>query len=185
MTTDVRFDYDRVLDLSRQLLQAIGENPDRPGLVDTPRRIADFWKEFVLYDPGNFETTFEVEEVDQMVVVSGIRVYSLCEHHLLPFSVDLSIGYITQEKVIGLSKFGRISQKYAHRLQLQERLVKDIAQEIISLAGHENVGVIGSGEHLCMTMRGIKTPCCFTSSALYGVFRDDPNVRREFLSLRG
>ncbi len=185
MITDVPFDYDRVLDLSRQLLQAIGENPDRPGLVDTPRRIADFWKEFILYNPGNCETTFEVEEIDQMVVISGIRVYSLCEHHLLPFFVDISIGYLTQEKVIGLSKFGRISQMFAHRLQLQERLVKDIAQEVITLAGHNNVGVIGSGEHLCMTMRGIKTPSIMISSALYGKFRDNPDVRREFLNLKG
>ena len=100
--------------LATDLLTAIGENPDRPGLQDTPRRFAKYWQEFVNYDAGTIDTTFETVTVDQMVVVSGIRVWSLCEHHLLPFWCDLSVGYITRDRVIGLSKIPRICQKYAH-----------------------------------------------------------------------
>lgn len=183
MGTPEGFDYDRIKTACREILLAIGENPDREGLADTPRRFADFWKEFIQYDPGNCDTNFEVVEADQMVVVSGIRVWSLCEHHLLPFSCEIKMGYITRSKVIGLSKFGRLAHLFAHRLQLQERLVTQIADEIIALAGHDDVAVIGEGEHLCMSMRGIKTPARMVSSSLHGVFKTNPDARKEFLTL--
>lgn len=178
-----KFDYGKVEALGRQLLIALGEDPDRAGLVDTPRRFARAWEEFILYDPGNCDTTFEVETTDEMVAVKGIRVWSFCEHHLLPFWADVSIGYIAMDKILGLSKFGRIAHEAAHRLQLQERLTKDIADEVIKLTGSQSVAVIAEGEHLCMTMRGIKTPSRMISSVMRGVFRDKPEARAEFLAM--
>lgn len=169
--------------LGAELLRTIGEDPDREGLRDTPRRWAKWWGEFVQYEPGDLDTTFEAVQTDQMVVVSGIRVWSLCEHHLLPFWCDLAIGYITRDKVLGLSKFARVAQAHAHRLQVQERLVAQIAETIKVLTVSQDVAVLGRGEHLCMTMRGIKSPALMTSSALSGVFRADPSAREEFLRL--
>src|SRR5713226_10397847 len=125
-----RVDYPRLLALGRELLLAIGEDPEREGLRETPRRWANAWREFMEYDPGTTETTFSSVASDQLVCVSGIRVASLCEHHLLPFWCEVSIGYIPNEKVLGLSKFARIAHRFAHRLQLQERLGKHITNEI-------------------------------------------------------
>jgi len=110
-------------------------------------------------------------------------VWSLCEHHLLPFWCDVTIGYITHEKVLGLSKFGRIAHEVSHRLQLQERLVQQIAQRVEGLVESEDVAVIARGVHTCMVMRGIKTFGVMTSSVLHGSFRTDHSVRREFLDL--
>lgn len=174
----------RVEEIIRELLLAIGENPDREGLKKTPARVARFWSEFINFQPGNHTTTFESVRVDQMVVVTGMRIWSLCEHHLLPFYCDVSIGYITNDKVLGLSKFGRIAKMHAHRLQIQERLVDDIAQNVISIACTDNVAVIAQGEHLCMTMRGIEMPATMVSSSIHGSFKQ-PEVRAEFLSLIG
>jgi GTP cyclohydrolase I len=117
-----------------------------------------------------------------MVCVSGMRVSSLCEHHLLPFWCDVSIGYIPDRKVLDLSKFARIAQQFAHRLQLQERLGQQIADEISRITGTENVAVVLKGEHLCMTARGIRTPGLMTSSIMRGVFRAS-ETRMEFLRL--
>ena len=109
-------DYDAVLKIGRDLLLAIGEDPDRPGLQDTPRRFADWWREFMCYESGNLDTCFESITTDQMVTVSGMRVWSLCEHHLLPFWCNVSIGYIAGSQVLGLSKFARIAQQRCYRL---------------------------------------------------------------------
>src|SRR5579864_7086127 len=125
-----RVDYPRLLTLGRELLLAIGEDPEREGIRETPRRWADAWREFIEYNPGTTETTFASTSIDQIVCVSGLRVWSLCEHHLLPFWCDVSIGYIPNAKVLGLSKFARIAQQFAHRLQLQERLGQQVADEI-------------------------------------------------------
>lgn len=165
------------------LLQNIGEDPDREGLRDTPERVARFWREFIDYDPGKVDVTFESVQVDQMVVVKGIRVYSLCEHHLLPFWCDVSIGYITRGRVLGLSKLARVAHKYAHRLQIQERLVQQIADEIARLACTNDVAVLAEGVHMCMLMRGIKSEATMVTSAMYGTFRDKPACRTEFLNL--
>lgn len=177
------FDYDRVLALGRELLIAIGENPDRPGIVETPRRWANWWREFVQYDAGKTDTLFETTTVDQMVAVSGMRVWSLCEHHLLPFYCDVTVGYIASTHVLGLSKFARIAHDVAHRLQIQEQLVQQIADAVQELARTEHVAVVATGEHLCMTMRGIKTPAVMRSSVLRGAFRTDPAARAEFLTI--
>jgi GTP cyclohydrolase I len=178
-----RVDYPRLLALGRELLLAIGEDPDREGLRETPRRWADAWREFIEYDPGTTETTFASVASDQLVCVSGIRVASLCEHHLLPFWCDVSIGYIPNAKVLGLSKFARIAQQFAHRLQLQERLGEQIADEIIRITGMQNVAVVLKGEHYCMTARGIRMPGRMTSSVMRGVFRTESQTRMEFLRL--
>ena len=178
-----RVDYPWLLVIARELLFAIGEDPEREGLRETPRRWADAWREFIEYDPGTTETTFSSVVSDQLVCVSGMRVTSLCEHHLLPFWCDVSIGYIPDDKVLGLSKFARIAHECAHRLQLQERLGQQIADEITRITGTQNVAVVLKGEHLCMTARGIRTPGRITSSILRGVFRTDSQTRMEFLRL--
>ena len=178
-----RVDYPRLLALGHELLLAIGEDPEREGLRETPRRWADSWREFIEYDPGTTETTFSSMTSDQLICVSGIRVASLCEHHLLPFWCDVSIGYIPNEKVLGLSKFARIAHQFAHRLQLQEQLGLQIANEITRITGTMNVAVVLKGEHLCMTARGIRTPGRMTSSVMRGVFRTESETRMEFLRL--
>lgn len=166
-------DYERLLHLAKELLYAIGEDPEREGLKDTPRRWASWWREFIEYDIGTVDTAFSQIEDGQMVLVSGMRVYSLCEHHLLPFWCDVSIAYIPRDRVLGLSKFARVAQKHAHRLQLQERLVSNIADELQELTGTQHVAVAASGEHLCMTMRGIRTPAVITSTVRRGAFLED------------
>lgn len=176
-------DYDALVKVCNDLLNAIGEDVERDGLKDTPRRFANYWKEFIEYEPGKLGTTFETISTNQMVTISGLRVWSLCEHHLLPFWCDISIGYISDNKVLGLSKFARVAHKYAHRLQLQEQLTQQIANEVQLLTGSENVAVHAIGEHLCMIMRGIKTPGKMSSSVMRGVFFDKPEARAEFFRM--
>lgn len=178
-----RVDYERLLRVARELLEAIGEDPDREGLRDTPRRYASLWREFIEYDPGAVATTFESLTVDQMVVVSGMRVWSFCEHHLLPFYCDVTVGCIVSDRVLGLSKFARIARKNAHRLQLQERLSHQIADEVQELLGTEDVAVVCRGGHLCMAMRGVRTDATMTSSVLRGAFAGEGAARSEFLQL--
>lgn len=178
-------DYAKLVAIGHELLIAIGEDPDRPGITETPRRFASWWREFIEYDPGVLDTTFESVTTDQMVVVSGMRVWSVCEHHLLPFWCDITVGYIARSQVLGLSKFARIANKFAHRPQIQERLVHEIADEIQVISQTEDVAVVAAGEHLCMTMRGIKTPAVMRSSVMRGLFLHGDKVRAEFLTLAG
>lgn len=174
-------DHERLLWLGRELLLALGEDPAREGLRDTPKRFANWWREFMEYDPGDLGTTFASVTTGQLVVVSGMRVWSLCEHHLLPFWCDVSIAYLVQEKVLGLSKFARIAHKCAHRLQIQERLVTQIADDVCTLTDAEDVAVLARGEHLCMSMRGIQTSAILTSADMRGEFRQNAALRAEFL----
>ena len=169
--------------LIRQLLIEIGEDPDREGLKETPQRVAKFWNDFVNYDAGKISTSFEAIKTDQLVMLSGIKIYSLCEHHLLPFWGDVSIGYLAKDRVLGISKLARIAHKHAHKLQLQERLCDDIANEIMELSASESVAVIAKGEHTCMSMRGIRSCALMTSSAMRGQFKENEALRAEFLSL--
>lgn len=162
---------------------AIGEDPARDGLAGTPRRFANWWREFVAYDPGTTDTAFESVATDQMVVVSGIRVFSLCEHHLLPFWCDVAIGYVARDRVLGLSKFARVAHQCAHRLQVQERLTHQVADEITRLTGSGDVAVLARGTHLCMMMRGIRSPALMSTSVMRGVFLEKPSARDEFLKL--
>lgn len=175
--------YNALLRIGYDLLLALGEDPEREGLQDTPRRFANAWREFVEYEPGTLDTCFESVTTDQMVVVSGMRVWSMCEHHMLPFWCDVSVAYIARDKVLGLSKFARIAHKFAHTLQLQERLCHQIADELIQILGTNDVAVLARGRHLCMEMRGIRTPALMTSSVTRGLFREDSRARMEFLHL--
>jgi GTP cyclohydrolase I len=171
--------------LAVELLVTLGEDPHRPGLRDTPRRWARWWVDFLGYTDERQVTTFESNGADQMVVVSGIRVWSLCEHHLLPFWCDLTLGYLPAGKVLGLSKFGRIAHFEAHGLTTQESLVQRIADRLVTVCETPNVAVVGSGEHLCMTMRGARSPHRMRTSVMLGRFREAAPVREEFFHLAG
>ncbi len=176
-------DTDRIEILIRDLLTAIGEDPTREGLVDTPKRIAKFWAEFIDYEPGNFNTTFSSMEVDQLVVVDGLEGWSLCEHHLMPFSFTAHVGYITGEKVVGLSKIPRIVHMHASKLQIQEKLTHQIAKTVEDITKARGVAVLIEGQHSCMQMRGIKTNGRMVTSCLRGVMLANPAAKQEFLSI--
>ena len=176
-------DKDKIEKIITDLLIALGEDPTRDGLLETPKRVAKYWKEFVEYDAGKIDTAFESVKTDQMVVVKDMKVWSLCEHHLLPFWTEISVGYITRDKVLGLSKFARIAHKHAHKLQLQEKLVDDIGKEIKRIVGHNDVAVYGKGQHLCMVSRGIRTDGIMVTSNLSGCFRNENETRQEFYNL--
>ncbi|MEE9273430.1 MAG: GTP cyclohydrolase I [Robiginitomaculum sp.] len=177
-----KINHAKVKSLVTELIQALGEDPNREGLQETPRRIANFWQEFIEYEPGKLDTTFSTVKCSQMVCVTGMKVWSMCEHHMLPFWCNISIAYISKNNVLGLSKFARIAHKHAHKLTLQEQLVTDISKEARSILKTDDVAVLAKGEHLCMTMRGIQTPHRMISSALDGQFHN-AEQRAEFFSL--
>jgi GTP cyclohydrolase I len=177
-------DRERLIAIGHDLMAALGQDATDPSLAETPRRWADWWVEFLDYEDSKTATVFETVRYNQMVVVSGIRVWSLCEHHLLPFWCDLTMAYITEERLLGLSKFARIAHLYAKRLQVQERLVTNIADHLQEVTGAKSVAVIGAGEHLCMTTRGIRTPAIMSSSVLRGLFYDDDKARQELFELQ-
>ncbi len=174
--------------LVRQMLEAIGEDPDREGLRKTPERFEKaigFLTSGYRQDPEKLlgGAMFEVA-YDQMVVVRDIEVYSLCEHHLLPFFGKCHVGYIPRKRVIGLSKVARLVNLYARRLQLQERLTRQIAEALMEFADPQGVGVVVEARHLCMVMRGVeKQHSRAVTSAMLGVFRQNVQTREEFLSL--
>jgi GTP cyclohydrolase IA len=174
--------------LARQMLVSIGEDPDREGLRKTPER---FEKAFCYLTSGYRQDAgkllngamFEVA-YDQMVVVRDIELYSLCEHHLLPFFGKCHVGYIPRKRVIGLSKLARLVNLYARRLQLQERLTRQVAEALMEHTDPEGVAVVIEARHLCMVMRGVeKQNSQAVTSAMLGVFRERAQTREEFLSL--
>ena len=178
----------RVEELIRELLTEIGEDADREGLLKTPERVAKSW-EFLTsgyrLDPREIinGAIFESES-NNMIISRDIEIYSLCEHHLLPFFGRCHIGYIAEKKVIGLSKIARIVDCYARRLQIQERLTAQIAQEIMDATQAEGVGVVIECRHLCSMMRGVeKQNSVMTTSSVLGSFHDDEPSRSEFLTL--
>ncbi|ASU78922.1 GTP cyclohydrolase I [Actinopolyspora erythraea] len=173
---------DPLEEIARSLLVEIGEDPDRDGLRETPARYARWWREFIDYDPGKIETSFHSVSSDQLIEVSGIRVWSLCEHHLLPFWCDVSIAYVAHNKILGLSKFARIAHKHAHRLQVQERLTAGIADSVQEFTGSPDVAVRARGEHLCMTMRGVRTSADMSTSVLRGDFERNAELRTRLSS---
>ena len=168
------------------IIEAIGEDPKRQGLVGTPRRIAEMYAELFMgidLDPkGELMVSFE-EGHHEMVILRDIPFYSMCEHHLLPFICDISIGYLTAERVIGVSKLARIAHAHAHGLQMQERLCNDIATEVTVVSDQPHVAVVAKGQHMCMQMRGVKTDATMVTSVMYGKFRDTAAVRAEFFEL--
>ena len=169
------------------IIEAIGENPEREGLVGTPKRIADMYAEIfdgAFKDPkGELQVGFE-EGHHEMVIFKDIPFYSMCEHHFLPFYGIVHIGYIPSGRVVGASKMGRVVEILAKRPQLQERLTSMIADTIVDVLQPQGVAVVMQAEHLCMTMRGIKKPGSnIVTSATRGLFRKRPATRAEFLSL--
>lgn len=171
--------------LGRELIEAIGEDPQRSPLDRTPARWASWWEEFLAFDAGRTDTTFESTTSGQLVVVSGLRLWSICEHHLLPFDVNAAIGYVPGERLLGLSKFARIGLEVSHRLQLQERLTEQLADRIAAVTGSGDVAVLARGRHLCVEARGVRTPARATTLVGRGRLRDDHALRREFLTLVG
>jgi GTP cyclohydrolase I len=175
----------------RELLLAIGEDPDRDGLVETPARVARAYTELLAgyrQDPGDhLERQFEVNH-DEMVIVKDIPFSSLCEHHMLPFIGRAHVCYIPGEsgKVCGLSKLARLVEGYARRLQVQERLTVQIADDLMIRLGASGAMVVITAEHLCMTVRGVRVPgSVTTTSAVRGLFKERPSTRAEALNLLG
>ncbi len=179
---------DQIADHYLKILSAIGEDTTRDGLKDTPQRAAKAFKYLTKgYDQSLDEVVngaiFESDN-DEMVIVRDIELYSMCEHHLLPFIGKAHVAYIPTGKVIGLSKIARIVDMFARRLQIQEQLTKQIADSIMSVTGARGVGVIVEAKHMCMMMRGVeKQNSSMTTSMMTGLFRTDPRTRSEFLKL--
>jgi GTP cyclohydrolase IA len=169
--------------LGRELLQTIGYDPTSAELRETPSRWARWWEEFLSYEPGRLDTAFETVASDQLVVIGGMRVWSVCEHHLLPFSSTVSLGYIPRGQLLGLSKFARIAWRVAHRLQLQERMAEAIADEIDYATGSNDLVVLVRGRHLCMEARGVKTAAVTSTLTSRGRLQGDASLRIEFLRL--
>jgi GTP cyclohydrolase I len=175
-------------DLVKRLIAAIGEDPSREGLIRTPERVVEAYR---FLTSGYRQTAEEVvkeaifhEKVDEMVMIQNIDVYSLCEHHLLPFYGHCHVAYIPNGKVIGLSKVPRIVEVYSRRLQLQERLTNQIADAIQRILHPQGVAVVIDALHLCMAMRGVEKQNAVTkTSALLGEFHEDAQTRAEFFSL--
>ena len=182
------FDVDKAAGFYKNLIHQVGEDTERDGLLDTPQRAAKALKfltrgyEQSLDEVVNnavFETTN-----DQMVIVRGIEVYSMCEHHMLPFIGTCHVGYLPSEKVIGLSKIARIVDMFARRLQIQEQMTQEIAEAIQKVTGAKGVGVLVEAKHLCMMMRGVeKQNSSMKTSVMLGSFRSDVKTRTEFLNL--
>jgi GTP cyclohydrolase I len=175
-------------ELIRRELELIGEDPRREGLLKTPERVA---KSMRFLTQGYASSAEEVvgkgifkEEHDNMIMVRDIELYSLCEHHMLPFFGKAHVAYIPNGKIVGLSKIPRIVDVYARRLQVQERLTEEIAEGLCTVLNPSGVGVVIEAYHLCMMMRGVQKQNSKTiTSALRGAFREDPKTRDEFLRL--
>ncbi|MFB5599430.1 MAG: GTP cyclohydrolase I FolE [Nitrososphaeraceae archaeon] len=167
--------------LVRQLLIELGENPNREGLVETPRRIADMYEEIFCGYGMNSELNVSFSEETNAIIARDIQFYSMCEHHMLPFYGKIHIAYIPNGKVFGISKLVRLTEKYSKRMQIQERLTKEIANEITKrdVAG---VLVIAEGEHLCMKMRGVKNNSSIMTVAYRGIF-EERDLRENVLAL--
>ncbi len=181
-------DKKRIEKAVREILIAVGENVNRPDIKDTPRRVAEMYEEILGGTKVNPEKELDVvfeKEHDEIVLLKGIPLYSVCEHHLLPFVGKAHIAYIpSNNKVTGLSKLARVVDTLSKRLQVQERLTTDIAEIIMRKLQPKGVLVIIEAEHLCMSMRGVKKPGVMTiTSAVRGVFRQNEKTRAEALAL--
>ncbi|SEM96718.1 GTP cyclohydrolase I FolE [Halomonas caseinilytica] len=179
---------EQLADHYRQIIQEIGEDPDREGLRDTPKRAA---KAMQFLNRGYFQSLEEIvngavfeSDTDEMVLIKDIELYSICEHHLLPFTGKCHIAYMPRGKVLGLSKFARIVDMYARRMQIQENLTRQIAEAVQQVTDARGVAVVIEAHHLCMMMRGVeKQNSSMTSSVMLGAFRESQSTRQEFLTL--
>ena len=184
--TDAPRPIDRVAaaNAARDLLLALGADLDHDGLRDTPRRVADAYAELLTARPFR-PTTFPNEDgYDELIVARSIPFHSLCMHHMLPFHGVAHVGYLPAERIIGLSKLGRVVELFARDLQIQERMTTQIARWLEDELAPKGVGVVLEAEHLCMSLRGVQKAGTRTvTSALHGLIRDDPRTRQEFLAL--
>ena len=180
-------DLDRLARGVRLILEGIGEDPDREGLRDTPRRVAEMYAELTAgmrEDPNEHVVPLSGNKHDEMVIVKDISIASLCEHHLAPFVGKCHIAYIPKNgNILGVSKLARLAETFARRLQLQERLTSEIANTLFDRLQPLGVMVVIEAEHTCMTLRGVKKPGAMTvTSAVLGGFRKDPRTRAEAMA---
>jgi GTP cyclohydrolase I len=183
-----KFDREKISAGVRMILEGIGEDADREGLLKTPERVADFYEELtegMWIDPKEHIVPLPGDSHDEMVLVKNISIASVCEHHLAPFVGKCHIAYIPKNgRIIGLSKVARIAEIFARRLQVQERLTQEIADTLFEHLQPIGVMVVIEAEHTCMTLRGVKKPGAITiTSAVLGGFRKDPRTRAEAMSL--
>ena len=183
--TSERFDRAKIEQGVRQILEGIGEDPDRGGLRETPSRVARMYEEIfagIDVDASQIVTVVEGADFDEMIMVRDIPLYSMCEHHLIPFNGKAHVAYIPNksQQITGLSKIARVVDTLAKKPQVQERLTTEIAESIEQALSPRGVFVVIEAEHLCMTMRGIKKPGAVTvTSAVRGLFRNDARTRQE------
>ena len=180
-------DKERIARAVREILLAIGEDPDREGLCETPQRVARMYAELfkgMHEDPSIHLRKFFTEEYDEIVLVRDIALNSICEPHLLPFMGRVHIGYLPSGRVIGLSKLARVVETISHRPQIQERMTEEIANLLVGELKVRGAGVVIEAEHTCMTIRGIRKPGAIAvTSAMKGTFRKDERTRAEILNL--
>jgi GTP cyclohydrolase IA len=182
MTTDkTAINKKRIAKLVRQLLLELGENPDREGLLGTPTRMADMYEEIFGGYRMDAELDVSFSEETDAIVAKDIQFYSMCEHHMLPFFGKIHVAYVPSGKVFGVSKLVRLVEKYSRRLQIQERLTKQIADELVRM-GVKGALVIAEGEHLCMKMRGVRNDSSITTIAHRGVM-EQKDMREHVMAL--